>query len=107
MATAPDNLAERNAHIPTTEIEQDILDTEREIVQMELEAQHLAATPDSMREARWDHMRAEARRSGIRERNEFIRKLKEILAARKPTVGDSCGDAHPAVVSKGGNRDEE
>lgn len=32
------DLAEKNVHIPTAEIEQDILDTEREIAQMEREA---------------------------------------------------------------------
>jgi len=75
-------LAEQNAHIPTAEIEQDILETEREIAQMQLEVEHLSATPNHMREARWDHMRAEARRSGIKERQEFIGKLKLILEGR-------------------------
>ena len=76
-------IVEKNSHIPTAEIEQDILETEREIAQMKQEAKHLATTPDSMREARWDHMRAEARRSGIAGRKEFIAKLKAILERRK------------------------
>lgn len=76
-------IAEKNAHIPTAEMEQDILDTEREIAQMAQEAEHLAGTPIHMREARWDHMRAEARRSGIKERQEFIAKLKAILEYRR------------------------
>lgn len=69
-------------HIPTAEIEQDIADTEREIAQMEQEATWLEATPG--REARWNDMRASARRSGIKERQEFIAKLRAILAERKP-----------------------
>jgi hypothetical protein len=72
-----------NAHIPTSEIEQDIRDTEEEITTMEKEAEHLEQTPLSMRDARWDHMRASARRTGITERKEFIEKLKVILEARK------------------------
>lgn len=75
-------LAENNAHIPTAEIEQDILDTEREIAMMEREAEHLAQTPHSMREAKWDHMRASARRSGIAQRKEFVEKLRAVLRER-------------------------
>lgn len=74
--------AERNSHIPTAEIEQDILDTEREIAQMEVEAAHLEQTPLSMREARWNHMKASVRRDGIKERREFIARLKGILEFR-------------------------
>lgn len=61
---------------------QDIADTETEIVQMESEAEHLAATPMGMRETRWNHMRAGARRSGIEDRKKFIEKLKAILEYR-------------------------
>lgn len=82
------SIAEKNAHIPTSEIEQDILDTELEIAQMEQEAEHLSQTPDSMREARWNHMRASARRTGIQERREFIAKLKQILAERAAEKGE-------------------
>src|SRR3990167_2785567 len=67
--------AEANAHIPTSEIEQDIRDTEREIAQMEEEAKHLEATPLSMTSARVDHMRASSRWSGIEQRKEFVEKL--------------------------------
>lgn len=69
--------------IPNAEIEQDIADTLREIRDMEAEAKHLAETPLSMPTARWDHMRAEARLGGIRERKAFVAKLEAILAERK------------------------
>lgn len=62
-------------HIPTAEIEQDIADIEREIAQMEQEATWL-------REVRLNDMRASARRSGIKERQEFIAKLRAILEER-------------------------
>lgn len=75
-------LAERSKHIPIAEIKQDILDTQNEIDQMEKEAEHLAGTPMSMKDARWNHMRADARRSGIKERKEFIKKLEAILDLR-------------------------
>jgi hypothetical protein len=76
-------IAERNAHIPDAEIEQDILDTEREITQMELEAERLAETPLSMPDARLQHMRADSRRSGIAERKKFVADLKAILDYRR------------------------
>ena len=76
-------MCKRNASIPTEEIEKDIVDTEVEISNMKVEAEHLEKTPLSMREARWDHMRASARKSGIHEREQFIEKLKKILAYRK------------------------
>lgn len=75
-------LVTNNAHIPTEEIKQDILDTELEIAQFEVEAEHLEKTPLSMPSARWDHMRGASRRSGIKERKKFIKKLKTILKHR-------------------------
>jgi len=86
-------LAKANAHIPTSEIEQDIVDTEREIAQMELEALHFEQTPYSLPEARLNHMKASVRRTGIKERQEFIAKLKEILneraqGEREPAAGE-------------------
>lgn len=71
-----------NDHIPTEEILKDIADTEREIAEMEVEAAHLEQTPLSMRDARWDHMRASSRRSGIEQRHAFIGKLRAILTER-------------------------
>lgn len=76
-------LAENNKDIPTSEIEQDILDTEGEIFQMTEEAEHLEKTPLSLQSARWDHIRASSRRQGIKERKEFIEKLSNILEGRK------------------------
>lgn len=76
-------MAERNADIPTEEMEKDILDTEREIVQLEAEIEHLASTPLSSPDARLNHIKADARRSGVRSRKEFIVKLKSILEYRR------------------------
>lgn len=73
---------QKTKHIPTAEIKQDILDTQAEIEQMEREARHLEATPFGMQETRWNHMRAEGRRAGIKERKEFIEKLEAILEIR-------------------------
>ena len=78
-----EKMAENNKHIPTSEIEKDIIDTQREISQMEIKAEHLKATPIGMRGARWDHMRADVLISGIERRKEFIKKLKAILEFRK------------------------
>jgi len=78
-----EKLAESNKHLSSWEIKQDILDTEVEIVNMEIEAKHLATTPMGMREARWNHMRADARESGIKNRKKFIEQLKAILSYRE------------------------
>jgi len=71
-----------NAHIPDDEVLRDIADTEFEIRQMTAEAEHLEKTPMSLPSARMDHMRASARRSGIKDREEFIQKLKKLLQLR-------------------------
>ena len=70
--------ARLNAHIPTEEIEQDILDTQHEIAAMRCEIEGFKLLGD-----RWADMRARARESGIKEREEFIGKLREILKGRK------------------------
>ena len=75
--------AEDNKHIPTAEIEQDISDTKVEIIQLEREADFLAETPMGMQETKLNHMRANAKRSGIDERKIFIEKLQAILEIRK------------------------
>lgn len=70
----------RNAGIPTSEIRQDIADTEREIASMrrEVEAfQILAETGDRMAD-----MRRRARQDGIKDREAFIAKLQALLKAR-------------------------
>ncbi len=77
-----EELLTNNAHIPTDEIEGDIAATEAEITTMEIEAAHLEATPLSLPDARIEHMRAAARRSGIARRREFIAKLRHLLALR-------------------------
>lgn len=68
---------DRNAHIHNAEIEQDIADTEAEIATMRREVEGFNLIGD-----RLSYMRASARRAGIREREEFIAKLKAILAER-------------------------
>jgi hypothetical protein len=76
-------LLSASAHIPSDEIERDIFDTHAEIARMEMEAQYLEKTPLSMPDARLNHMKAQARRTGIKEREEFISKLQRILDLRK------------------------
>lgn len=66
-----------HAHISTVEIEHDIADTEREILQMEREEKGLRLIGD-----RLSVYKADARKDGIRERREFIRKLQAILLER-------------------------
>lgn len=67
----------QNDHISSTEIEQYIEDTEREIAQMEREERGLRLIGDKL-----SCYKADARRDGIRERREFIVKLKSILNKR-------------------------
>ena len=71
-------IAEQNEHIPTAEVEQDIGDTQREIVVLEREIKGYRLIGDKM-----SCFRADARESGIRERRDFIEKLKIILETRK------------------------
>lgn len=73
--------AERNAHIPTDEILADIRDTEAEIRQWTAEAEAWEKLPIRP-EHRWDHMRASARRTRIKEAEEFIADLRAILEYR-------------------------
>lgn len=80
-------IAERTAHISNEVIEKDIRETEEEIRVMEAEAEHLAATPLSSKDARWNHMKADARKSGIKERQGFIANLQAILDYRKENNG--------------------
>lgn len=69
--------AERNEGIPTSEIEKDIADTQAEITVMKREIEGFRLLGD-----RWSMMRADSRESGIKEREEFIEKLKIILEVR-------------------------
>lgn len=74
---------QKNASIPNAEIEQDIADTEAEIANMTREAEAFALLGDRMSD-----FRRTARLNGIKERQEFIGKLRQILAAR-------AGDGEP------------
>ena len=65
-------------HGSSEEIKQDIADTEAEIVTMEREITAYRLLGD-----RWSHMRADARVTGIQERQTFIAKLQAILDERK------------------------
>lgn len=75
-------IAEKNKDISSETIMKDIEDTRREIYDMTNEANHLEATPMSSSDARINHMRAESKRSGIKERIAFIEKLEGILEIR-------------------------
>ena len=81
-----EEILKTNAHIPDSEVWQDIADTEREIEQMTLEAEHLEKTPLSLPTAKMDHIRASARRSGIESRKQFIEKLRKLMALRSQQI---------------------
>lgn len=70
-------LLEDNKHISTPEIKQDIADTQYEINTMEREIKGYELIGDKM-----SHFKANARRSGIKERRDFIEKLEVILKLR-------------------------
>lgn len=80
----------RLAHIPDAEVLQDIRDTEAEIADMRARAPHLRALGEAG--DRMACMRADAYVSGIREREEFIAKLRALLDARQ-TNSASNGSA--------------
>lgn len=65
---------DQNAHIPTTEIEQDIADTEAEIFKMERELPAHKILADNG--DRLSDMRYRANRDGIEDRKRFIEKLR-------------------------------
>jgi len=71
-------LAKNNEHVPTGQIEKDILDTEAEIRVMGIELESFEKLKDRM-----SHMRASHRKSGIKKRKEFVEQLKAILEIRK------------------------
>lgn len=68
-------------HITTEEMQRDIADTEAEIATMERELEGLRLMSD-----RWSQMRADYRVTGIRERREFIAKVRTIIESRKPVT---------------------
>jgi LDH2 family malate/lactate/ureidoglycolate dehydrogenase len=65
------------AHIPDSEVRQDIADMEAEIKTMRREEEGLRLIGDRM-----SVYRADGRRSGIKQREEFIEKLRALLTAR-------------------------
>ena len=69
---------ERNSHIPTAEIEQDIADTEAEIADLERKAEAYAILGDKMSD-----FRRTAALNGIEKRRIFIEKLRALLNARR------------------------
>ena len=79
-------IAEKNAHIPDDTLENDIKDTEVEIVQMEREATGFDLLGDRL--SVW---KADGRRSGIEERKKFIERLQAILDYRNNTIQDCMG----------------
>jgi len=72
---------DKNAHIPSSEILQDIRDTRSEIEKWTREADALEQMPMTS-DHRLDHMRASARRNWIKEAEQFIKDLEEILRNR-------------------------
>jgi len=74
-----------NAHISSEDIMQDIAETEKEVVQMTEDIAYFEKTPHHNRDYRWNHMRLEHRKSGIKEREEFIKKLEHLLELRGVT----------------------
>ncbi len=70
-------LAEKNKHIPTAEIKQDITDTQAEIVVMKREIKGFRLIGDKM-----SNFRADGKVDGIKRRQKFIEKLQAILEVR-------------------------
>ena len=80
------NLISANAHVSTSEIKKDIIDTENEISLMSQEEAAFLAVPFGSRDYRFSQMKASHRRKGIEEREVFIKKLRTILEYREPEV---------------------
>lgn len=74
-----------NAHIPNSEVEQDIIDTEQEIETMRREEQGFRLIGDRM-----SLFRADARRDEIKAREAFVIKLKRLLKLRESMSLSSC-----------------
>jgi hypothetical protein len=92
-ATTPEDIS-RNSHIPTAEIQQDILETEQEITVMEREIRALETTPPESADYKLAFFRASAKRTGIVARQVFIARLLGLLAARGvefPAQGNPVG----------------
>ena len=70
-------IADLNKDMPTEEIRQDIIDTQREIATMTREEKGFRLLGD-----RLSMMRAGSRSEGIKERRQFVKNLKAILEVR-------------------------
>ena len=68
----------RLKHIPSDEVIKDIADTKAEIAELERKISTYEILGDRM-----SMFRADAARGGIRERKEFIKKLKDLLETRQ------------------------
>jgi hypothetical protein len=86
-------MLERNAHIPTAEIERDIAETEYEIANMTREMEGFRMVGDRM-----SQFRADARRVGIAERQRFIEKLHTLLRLREVVLNVPEREAEIATV---------
>lgn len=73
----------KHDHIPTSEVEQDIADTECEIRDMEKEIEGFKLVGDKM-----SLFKAGARQSSVEERKVFIARLNAILDYRKEDTND-------------------
>lgn len=79
------NILQENSHLPDSEVEADIKDTEMEIekMTMEMNGYRLIAEADrGMAEGKMAAFRQSAREQGISERREFVAFLRRLLEAR-------------------------
>jgi hypothetical protein len=77
-----EELLEANKHIPSDEVRQDILDTEKEIEDLVKEIEFLRNTPATSRDYKINNFKADGKQSGIREREKFIELLRSLLCER-------------------------
>lgn len=87
-ATKNNDLLKRNAHISNSTIEKDIKDTKLEINDLELKVKAYGKLSElsSVHESKMSAFRRDAALIGIKERQEFIKKLQIILDARNRKV---------------------
>ena len=88
------SLSDKNKHIPTAEIRQDIIDTENEIMEFKRQEEGYRLIGDKM-----SIFRADGKRTGIVHRKAFVAKLKIILKERESTVHgqDKTENSNPGV----------
>lgn len=75
---------EKTKQIPTSEVLQDIKDTKAEIVNMQLEVAQLATVAAVGNLDRLADMKLRAKKSGIEDRQAFVKKLLILLESRTP-----------------------